>query len=208
MSTIRRGGENNNDGTIPKEAKSEPSSSLPVLPPSLNRTSFFKVITIAVPVVMTGSFSLAALGMLSSTTISTGVVESLRATIVTAIPGDSTYFRRAQGKAVKCKPAGDCDGPFTYVPRLYAEPATKSHEEVSQCVASYSSKGPEERSRYNEDVILYNNFFRSSSFNGSGFFLEVGAYDGMREAHTRLFEECLGWKVSISWLCHEFQSSR
>jgi len=177
------------------------------------------LITLDSRTVVAGVFSLMALAMISRSIHPTDVVGS--SSIAPASTGkmlvavtnkETTHIRgaaAAQGNAVitdssqpgagiNCKPTGDCDGAFAYVPRLQEKPSTKLAEEVARCVAAYSSKGPEERSRYDEDMIVYNNFFKaSSSAIESGFFLELGAYNGMTEANTRLFEECLGWKVRI-----------
>jgi len=118
--------------------------------------------------------------------------------VLAAVPGGDRHIRGAlqANLAVKCKPMGECDGKFDYLPRLQDESLVKSADEVARCIGEFSTKGAEERSRFNEDLIVYKNFFKSSASIGSGFFLELGAFDGMAEANTRLFEECLGWKVN------------
>jgi len=62
--------------------------------------------------------------------------------------------------------------------------------------------------RSNEDLATYNNFFKSSPLTGSGFFVEVGAYDGVKESNTRVYEECLGWKVRQTLISVERQWCR
>jgi len=48
-----------------------------------------------------------------------------------------------------------------------------------------------ERSRYEEDKIIYNTFFQNSK---PGTYVELGAFDGKVESNTRFFDECLGWQ--------------
>ncbi|KAL3911633.1 MAG: hypothetical protein SGILL_007204, partial [Bacillariaceae sp.] len=52
------------------------------------------------------------------------------------------------------------------------------------------------RSRFHEDKAIYNLFFKDQIMNDTqtGTYIELGAFDGMRESNTRFFEECLGWK--------------
>lgn len=52
-------------------------------------------------------------------------------------------------------------------------------------------------SQYNQDIIIYNSFFKqnfiSKLFNNKkGFFIEIGADDGIDKSNTKLYEE-LGW---------------
>jgi len=56
-----------------------------------------------------------------------------------------------------------------------------------------------ERSRFDEDKIIYELLFKNSTTrNGGGdtsarTYLELGAYDGVKESNTRFFDDCLGW---------------
>lgn len=60
----------------------------------------------------------------------------------------------------------------------------------------------DQRSRLNEDKWIYENFFleksneniTSNSNNVPGTYVEIGAFDGMRESNSRFFEVCLGWQ--------------
>jgi len=49
-----------------------------------------------------------------------------------------------------------------------------------------------ERSRSNEDLTIFNTFFKEQ-FNDQGVYIEMGAFNGMKESNTRFFDECLGW---------------
>ena len=61
-----------------------------------------------------------------------------------------------------------------------------------------------ERSRFREDEVVYNLFFKDNNKTKEeeeeeekdddvSFYLEIGAFDGIRESNTRFFDECLGW---------------
>merc|ERR1712194_191261 len=53
----------------------------------------------------------------------------------------------------------------------------------------------EERSRENADKIIYELFFKNKqTFNGSGTYVELGAFNGVKESNSRFFDDCLGWK--------------
>ena len=45
-------------------------------------------------------------------------------------------------------------------------------------------------SQYNQDIILYNNFFKDVD---NGYFVDIGAHDGTTFSNSKFFEE-LGWK--------------
>lgn len=46
-------------------------------------------------------------------------------------------------------------------------------------------------SQYNQDEYIYNNFFKNKK--DKGFFLEIGADDGIRFSNCKFFEETLNW---------------
>lgn len=45
-------------------------------------------------------------------------------------------------------------------------------------------------SQYNQDIILYNNFFKTID---KGYFVDIGAHDGVSLSNTKFFED-LGWE--------------
>jgi Methyltransferase FkbM domain len=53
-----------------------------------------------------------------------------------------------------------------------------------------------QRSRLNEDRIIYNFFFKYMDQTEANDFryLELGAFDGVEESNTRFFDVCLGWE--------------
>ena len=53
-----------------------------------------------------------------------------------------------------------------------------------------------DRSRYNEDKKIYNRFFAKhlADENFVGTYIELGAFDGVKEANTRFYDSCLGWE--------------
>ena len=52
------------------------------------------------------------------------------------------------------------------------------------------------RSRYGEDRQIYQHFFRDKlvKMNGTGTYVELGAFDGQTESNSRFFDVCLNWK--------------
>lgn len=44
-------------------------------------------------------------------------------------------------------------------------------------------------SQYNQDIVLYNNFFKDIK---NGYFVDIGAHDGVSLSNTKFFEE-IGW---------------
>ena len=53
-----------------------------------------------------------------------------------------------------------------------------------------------ERSRYDEDKQIYQNFFQDKlegDMLGTGMYVELGAFDGKTESNTRFFDACLNW---------------
>lgn len=94
---------------------------------------------------------------------------------------------------------------YNYVPPVFRDnlAVKKEHEKVveEKCGAgpeftNYFSISPgwKERSRHNEDSILYNLFFKDRRIEDKGTFIEMGAYDGIQESNSRFFEYCLGWR--------------
>ena len=52
----------------------------------------------------------------------------------------------------------------------------------------------QQRSRLNEDRILYERLFKKwEQFESSGTYVEMGAFDGHTESNSRFFDICLGW---------------
>ena len=53
-------------------------------------------------------------------------------------------------------------------------------------------------SAWREDITIYEAFFKShsksSNSSSPGFYMEIGAHDGVRESNSRFFDLCLGWK--------------
>ncbi len=49
--------------------------------------------------------------------------------------------------------------------------------------------------RFQEDLLIYEHFFKKQENEEPlrGYFLKMGAYDGLMETNTRFFESCLGW---------------
>ena len=49
-------------------------------------------------------------------------------------------------------------------------------------------------SSWREDMIIYETFFSSDQrFKTNGFYMEIGAHNGVRESNSRFFDICLGW---------------
>ena len=64
---------------------------------------------------------------------------------------------------------------------------------TSQCISNFRTQGPSVRSRYDEDVIMYETFFRDQRM-GERVFVEIGAVDGLKESNSHFFSKCLKWK--------------
>ncbi len=107
---------------------------------------------------------------------------------------------------------GTCEGSFSYVapdigadrskssPPLPYSPDPMSKTDISTCVSSWDaivdkSVGNKQfpKSSYREDMIVFERFFSRTTFGGEGFYLEMGAFDGVAESNSRFFERCLGW---------------
>ena len=104
-----------------------------------------------------------------------------------------------------------CEGLFEYIPGMihksldYNVPPPilpladdpVSHNSVIQCYNEWgelrNTVGNHQfpKSTHGEDVTIWKNYFGGST--SSGFFLELGAFDGVTESNTRFFERCLGW---------------
>ena len=50
------------------------------------------------------------------------------------------------------------------------------------------------RSANDEDKTIWNSFFRQLGTEFRGTFVEMGAFDGLRETNSNFFETCLGWE--------------
>ena len=59
--------------------------------------------------------------------------------------------------------------------------------------STYFQKGKAVRSRFHEDKIIYETFFKGRS-TGNETFVEQGAYNGMTATNSRFFDTCLAWK--------------
>jgi FkbM family methyltransferase len=61
--------------------------------------------------------------------------------------------------------------------------------------ATFFRMNGENRSRFNEDKSIYNLFFQhlTPEQMKDYHYIEIGAFDGIRESNTRFFDECLGW---------------
>ena len=57
---------------------------------------------------------------------------------------------------------------------------------------TFFNRSLEEHSRLGEDRLIYNLFFQSRAQPGR--YVEMGAFNGIRESNTRFFDECLGWE--------------
>ncbi len=63
----------------------------------------------------------------------------------------------------------------------------------------YFTQDNEQRSRLNEDKIIYDMFFKKNVTNTQEEmerfkYIELGAFNGMTESNTRFFDVCLGWE--------------
>jgi FkbM family methyltransferase len=83
----------------------------------------------------------------------------------------------------------------------YHPPQQRNKGQQIECGASQESYATffklndENRSRYNEDKSIYTLFFQDLTPDQMKdyHYIEIGAFDGMRESNTRFFDECLGW---------------
>jgi hypothetical protein len=86
----------------------------------------------------------------------------------------------------------------------YTAPWETFHRPSEECGVApnyneFFSQPATKRSRYDEDKIIYNKFFRNSNVTTTtkgtkGTYVELGAFDGATESNTRFFDVCLGWK--------------
>ena len=84
--------------------------------------------------------------------------------------------------------------------RYKYQPPSTTHSNSVDCGASpgyeqFFSLDYLQRSRENEDKNLYERFF-SKHLHDDGFkgtYVELGAFDGVRESNSRFYDECLGW---------------
>lgn len=45
-----------------------------------------------------------------------------------------------------------------------------------------------------EDKDMWEKLFRHRTYQGTGTYMEIGGFNGMRESNTRFYDECLGWE--------------
>ena len=124
------------------------------------------------------------------------------------------FFSKPEPGIVKynsCIARLDCKGSFEFIPPHpskiidfgvqgpilpYAKEPTK-RKSVYQCFDEWiqlkNNVGNHQfpRSTHNEDVTIWKRYFNGGVSNG--YFLELGAFDGVAESNTRFFERCLGW---------------
>jgi len=50
------------------------------------------------------------------------------------------------------------------------------------------------RSRFDEDLLIYETFFKGGDDSTSHHYIELGAFNGVRESNTIFYEKCLGWE--------------
>jgi Methyltransferase FkbM domain len=96
---------------------------------------------------------------------------------------------------------------FQYHPPLFFSDQTSRNETLcgsSPTFESFWTLDEDHRSSSSEDKIIYELFFKhtassigstsSSTADSKRFrYLELGAFDGVRESNTRFYDECLGW---------------
>jgi Methyltransferase FkbM domain len=96
---------------------------------------------------------------------------------------------------------------FQYHPPLFSDPTSRNETVCgpSPTFESFWTLDEDHRSSSNEDKTIYEMFFKrtkssttstssSSATDSKRFrYLELGAFDGVRESNTRFYDECLGW---------------
>jgi hypothetical protein len=50
------------------------------------------------------------------------------------------------------------------------------------------------RSLHNEDQTVFRHFFQGQDSSGGFRYIELGAFNGVTESHSRFYDECLGWE--------------
>jgi FkbM family methyltransferase len=104
--------------------------------------------------------------------------------------------------------AGERKGIFEWVPpekvsteALYDDPLTCAQLLINNPVRDIRTHAreypPDEiyRTSFDEELIVFKNMFLDGlKPKLGGFYLEMGAFDGVTEANTRFFENCLGWR--------------
>lgn len=117
-----------------------------------------------------------------------------------------------------CLKRASCEGTFQYVPP--ANTSTTVHTEseklqsliprtadlasvasIEQCFSQWkdfnleSGNHQKTKSTNREDEIIFEKFFKKAGVpRTDGFFLEMGAFNGLTESNSLFFERCLGWK--------------
>jgi Methyltransferase FkbM domain len=121
----------------------------------------------------------------------------------TAIDG-STSLRGENGVGVKANRLLAYFQRYRYIAPLSRKDAYVEVPNEETCGSfplfeKYFEQGYEHRSANDEDNIIYQTFFKphlqteEDLKNFQGTYVELGAFDGIRESNTRFFDECLGW---------------
>ena len=99
----------------------------------------------------------------------------------------------------------NCEGQFEFIEGVVEQPFTgldpfadpRSVVSVMNCYDKWqlleNTVGNHQfpKSTHKEDVTIWKKYFGGTT--SDGFFLELGAFDGVTESNTRFFERCLGW---------------
>lgn len=85
-----------------------------------------------------------------------------------------------------------------YVETYKYERPVQPRKNFSSCgvgpnFTQYFGLNIKQRSRFGEDQIIYETFFKGRLI-GNETFVELGAFNGVTASNTRFFDECLGWK--------------
>mmetsp|Transcript_15642 Transcript_15642/g.29500 ORF Transcript_15642/g.29500 Transcript_15642/m.29500 type:complete len:337 (+) Transcript_15642:51-1061(+) len=90
---------------------------------------------------------------------------------------------------------GDIAIQYNYYPSRYGQTSPSVDCGIGPTYDKYFSLDSLNRSRFHEDRKLYERFFAKHMHdeNFKGTYVELGAFDGVRESNTRFFDECLGW---------------
>jgi Methyltransferase FkbM domain len=95
---------------------------------------------------------------------------------------------------------------FQYHPPMLSDQSSRNETLCgsSPLFESFWTLDEDHRSSSNEDKIIYELFFKRTTSTGTSSsttasaskrfrYLELGAFDGVRESNTRFYDECLGW---------------
>ena len=78
-----------------------------------------------------------------------------------------------------------------------------NHEDVgafcgeSPAFDTFFKKGMELRSANDEDLTIYNLFFKEMGNTPKGSVVEIGAFNGHQESNSHFFNKCLGWETLL-----------